>query len=192
MAETDLFNPYQAPDAKIAPSSVATSVSTTEASLAKTVAVWTIVCSISAGPSFVWGYDMIRGNHVQGMVLGVLIFIVLYVVGDYLTRRTAFRKNPYVRRTLLIGYWTRLVVSIIFPVGLAIDLWAGMISVPLSGMAGYNEPGYGVLQVTWTTLVTGAVVNVFVFVYMLVVYGILYCFWRPKAKSVELQEIDYS
>src|SRR5262245_23628023 len=79
--------------------------------LARRAALWTVLCSVSAAPSFFWAsgrYD------VTAMVAGVALFIVLYTLATSTVRFLEFRNRPFVRRTLYVGYITRLSLSVLF------------------------------------------------------------------------------
>lgn len=93
-------------------------------SLQRTIFRWTVVCGIAAGPSFVLGWT-INDGHVIGMIAAILTFIGFYVEGDLISRHWPIRRNVSVRRTLVFVYVTRIVLSIIFPVGVYLDMAAG-------------------------------------------------------------------
>lgn len=112
------------------------------------------------------------------MILGVVTFIALYVVGDYVTRPFSFRRNVLVRRTLKIGYWSRIAISILFPVGMYLDVFAGMLAALLLGVmnsmetGGMAERSEGIVIAYVMTVTTGCIANVFLSLYMLAIYGI--------------------
>lgn len=124
------------------------------------------------------GLDFVGTNRAIGMVIGILIFICWYIVGDYLTRGTQFRTSKQIRQTLLIGYWTRILVSFIFPIGAFLDMFAGLLAAPLVGFEPRPASHQSILQVVVMTLVTGVVINFFLLGYMTVVYFVLYPFQK--------------
>jgi hypothetical protein len=94
----------------------------------RSLGTWTLVCSISAAPSFVIAMGIIPKGTWPAMVLGIGIFIVLYVLLDYRTRQSAFRRSRKVRYAIYATYVLRLIASIIFPIGTFIDLMCGFCS----------------------------------------------------------------
>jgi hypothetical protein len=166
-SETDL-NPYAA----TLHSTPAETLSTTQASFARTLLVWTLVCSISAVPSFFWGL-MVTDKRWDGMLAGIVIFIGLYVVADYVTRETLLRRDRVIRRTLRIGYWTRLIISSVFPIGFYLDLFVGAIAIGTLNLnvGGSNLEHLSFVSTLLLTLTTGALLNVVVFAYMLLVFA---------------------
>jgi len=98
----------------------------------RTVMRWTIVCGVAAVPSFFLGFDVTQGR-LAGMIAGVLTFIAMYVASDYFTRVWPVRQNTAVRRTLVFVYVSRILASIIFPVGLFIDMLTGMAMMSFAG-----------------------------------------------------------
>lgn len=94
----------------------------------RSLGTWTLVCGISAAPSFVIAMGIIPKGTWPAMVMGVAIFIVLYVQLDYRTRQAAFRKDKRIRYSLYATYVLRIIASIIFPIGTFIDLMCGFCS----------------------------------------------------------------
>jgi hypothetical protein len=101
-------------------------------SLSRLILRWTLVCGIAAGPSFFIGYDVSR-QQVTAMTLGVLMFIALYVMVDLHTRHWRWRQKLTVRRIMIFCYATRIAISICFPIGMMVDLLAGLVSVTIVG-----------------------------------------------------------
>lgn len=144
--------------------------------------VWGLVCTVSAIPSFVWGLGTIASTHILAMLLGVLIFIVGYVFADQLTQSSSWRRNKSLRLSLKIGYITRLIISIVFPVGGTLDMFCGLLSISMIDFAGRSTiggglslgPGVGSFgEVLATTLVQGVVLNVVLSAFVLLVFGIM-------------------
>lgn len=146
------------------------------------LAIWSLVCVVSAIPSFVWGLGTIASTAAVAMLLGVVIFIVGYVFADQCTQQARWRRNRSLRTALKIGYITRLTISIIFPVGGFLDMVCGLFSVSIvdfassimiGGSATSGMPSAGFGQVLATTLVQGVVLNVVLAAYVLLVFGIM-------------------
>jgi hypothetical protein len=111
--------------------------------------------------------------------VGVCLFIALYTAATSTPAFERFHQRPFVRRTLYIGYGARLFLSMLMPLGLPVrgpeilflapDLWPGLLSVNVVEAIGLNPPSFaGTLA---TTIVQGALLNVAIFLFMLVVYG---------------------
>lgn len=114
------------------------------------------------------------------MILGVATFIVGYVWLDLHSANRPWRQSPRLVFVLRIGYWTRIVCSIIFPVGMLLDLWCGMLSIGIcSAILGANfaeVPEQTVLSFLFcyaTTLLQGLLLNVVLAGYMLIIAGVI-------------------
>ena len=154
--------------------------------------IWTLVCVVSAAPSFLWGLSTIAGSQVLAMLTGVVIFIALYTFGDQWTQHWEWRRDKSVRLALKIGYVTRLAISVIFPVGGFLDMFCGLFSVSAVEFVtgndvmwdvGPNESevfGVSFLFTLITTLVQGCILNVVLFGYVLVVWGIVVLVQRGR------------
>ncbi|MGI9474249.1 MAG: hypothetical protein ACR2NZ_22095 [Rubripirellula sp.] len=144
-------------------------------SLLRTSIRWFVVCVISALPSFVVGMA-ISQNQIAAMVIGILIFAFGYTWADYATAKMPFRQNRRVSRTLKIAYGTRIAVSIIYPIGLFLDMFCGMLSVSLTQVVSdvqlRDGGAMGFAATLFTTLVQGVVLNVVLAVYASLVYAI--------------------
>jgi len=126
------LNPYR-PSPEITPTSDPQSPQTSspdlpQISFAWTVIRWTLVCVIAALPSFFLGLDFTRGRYL-GMIAGIATFISIYVAADLCTRHWPIRREPAIRRTLVFVYVSRIVVSIIFPVGIYLDQMTGAVMI---------------------------------------------------------------
>lgn len=165
------------------------------------LAIWTLVCLLSAGPSFYWGFGTIARGQLAAMLLGVCLFIVAYTLGDQCTQRQRWRQLRSIALTLRVGYLTRIVISLIFPIGLMIDVLCGLFSVsivqglmPFLFEAGDQEGVYheqaGFLGTLLVTLVQGVILNLLLFFYMLVVLGIVVIV-RGVSNSDEFASRDF-
>ena len=153
------------------------------ASLQWVIGRWTLVCVISAAPSFFWGLASVAREQGLAMILGVLTWILLYVVADLRSANESWRRSPRWVFVLRIGYWTRIVCSIIFPLGMFLDLWCGMLSVTILGQfAIFFLPGspdvlsqgqHSFVFCYLLTLLQGVTLNAFMAGYMLLVAGII-------------------
>ena len=137
--------------------------------------LWAAICCVSAAPSFAWAHEEF---HRGAMVLGVALFTIAYTVCTSTERLEQFHRRPFVRRTLYIGYGARLAASIVFPVGVGMDLLPGMLSVNLVQGAFRLDPhAFG--GTLLTTIVQGTLLNVLLGLFMLFVYGIQRLTMKP-------------
>lgn len=143
----------------------------------KSLGIWSAVCTISAIPSFAWGFGTIASDHILAMCTGIGLFIIGYTLADQLSQNQPWRRHPIIRRTLKIGYITRMAVSIIFPIGAGLDLYCGVLSLMLAG----GGKLVGFLNVLTVTLIQGTVLNAVLGLFMLVVGSIQFVVKRLKA-----------
>ncbi len=142
--------------------------------------LWTLVCGVSAAPSYIWASTEFNR---PAMVCGVAVYILLYTAVSMTATVARLETRPFVRRTLRIGYITRLVISIVFPVGMAVDLFPGLLSYTLVGAFLGERRDFAFTFLT--TLVQGVFVNIVLGVYMLIVYGVQRIF-LPKPVTAAL------
>ncbi len=136
--------------------------------------LWAALCSICAAPSFIWAahqYDA------AAMLFGVFLFVVLYTGATCTPHFERLRDRPFVRRTLYLGYGTRLGLSIVFPLGMAVDLIPGMLSAEIVNSVTANATGFAGTLIT--TVIQGAFLNAILGVFMLIVYGLQRAFMKP-------------
>lgn len=161
------------------------------------LALWTFVCVVSAAPSFFWGITSIASEQLWAMLLGVGIFIAIYTVADQATQSRSWRHIPPIPLTLKIGYVTRIVISIVFPIGIFLDLFCGFFSVgivetvlPLTQSSqdgtGDFAGSTGFLGALLITLVQGVVLNIVLLGYMSVVFGIIMAFRLRRSHQQEV------
>ena len=133
---------------------------------------WLLVCSVSAVPSFYLGTEVSKGQF-AAMVLGVLIFAVGYTFLDCKTALRPIRQKRLVSITLRLVYATRMLITVLFPVGLFVDMFCGILSV------GCTEVIFGSSAIRtfpgalFTTLVQGVILNVVLALYGLLVVGVV-------------------
>ncbi len=135
--------------------------------------IWTAICTISAAPSFMCGLSFGTDlPHVAAMIIGVATFILGYALIAASEPALRFKRRPFVRRTLRIGYITRLALSVAFPVGLYLDLLCGVLSVGVIDAIRQGElmRDGTFLSILATTLLQGVVLNIVLLVYMTLLY----------------------
>ncbi|MAE66771.1 MAG: hypothetical protein CMJ18_21085 [Phycisphaeraceae bacterium] len=130
--------------------------------------LWTIVCAISAAPSFL----LAMGEYNEpAMLTGVALFILLLTATTSTKRFLKFRKRPFVRRTLYIGYGCRITLSLLMPVTFIVDIIPGIVIISaLEGLGLHHTSYAGTLLIT---MLQGAALNVLVILFMLIVYRVL-------------------
>jgi hypothetical protein len=127
---------------------------------------WTVVCTIAAAPSFFWGapqYDR------MAMASGVALVIFIYTLATGSNFVRTIRREPFVERTLRIGFSTRLAISLLFPFGLLADLYPGLLTVRIIEALFGHEHGFAPAFVG--TLIQGGLLNLVLLAYMFVIYG---------------------
>lgn len=146
--------------------------------LARRAALWTVLCTVSAAPSFVWASNR---YDITAMVAGVVLFIVLYTLVTSTARFLEFRNRPFVRRTLYIGYIVRVAFSVLFPLGMTTDLFPGMLSVSICEAIFGQDRSF--IPTLFTTVVQGAFLNCILSVFMFIVYGFQRVFSTPPGPT---------
>ena len=148
---------------------------------------WLVICAIAAAPSFVIGGSMgnWRTAAVLGMVIGVLIFVVGYTALEFTTAIQEQMQKPVSRRASWIAYLTRVAISIVYPVGVFVDILCGVFAIGLSTpVTGIADGGFGrgeivnvseaalCFQFALTTVFQGVLLNLVLFAYMGIVWVI--------------------
>jgi hypothetical protein len=143
-------------------------------------AVWLGICSLAALPSFMIAAG--EGYDAAGMSLGVLVFVVVYVAvscTDNVTRR--WTADRAFRTTAIVGYSLRLILGLVFPLGVMVDIWPGALAVELVGSLPLAPRGF--LAALLTTLVQGCFLNLILAVFMSVLYVIMKSFMRSTTEA---------
>src|SRR4051812_38491282 len=160
--------------------------------IARRAFLWTAMCGVSAAPSFIWALE---GFNKAAMATGVVLFIIAYTISTSTPAFLRFRERPFVRRTLYIGYGTRLVLSILFPVGMAVDLIPGMMSISLvqfilHGVSfGGGSETNGFAATLLITIVQGTILNGLISIYMAVVWAFqaVVCKWPEERRGFPVE-----
>lgn len=148
------------------------------------LATWSFVCIVSAAPSFAWGLGTIASDQILAMCTGIATFILLYTCGDLCSQTQKWRQNHQVSMTLKIGYITRIMITVIFPIGAGLDVICGLFSVGVvqaafpqlikhAGDAADMDGKAGFLGTLLVTLTQGIILNVVLFSFMLLVFGVV-------------------
>ena len=143
--------------------------------------LWSLVCWVSAAPSFGLvtlgrGGGGARNSELGGfdpwaMACAITLFSILYTLLTTSAAFDRFHRIRGVRRTLYIGYWTRIAVSIIFPVSFIVDLIPGAISIlAVNSTLGIQS---GFVATFLITCVHGTLMNLIIAIYMGMLYPIV-------------------
>jgi hypothetical protein len=180
------INPYAAP--RILPPGICDeSQLWTPVRPLRSLARWTLICAISAAPSFFWGCGLHRElHHIAGMLCGIGVFVLAYTALECTQAYHQVMRLPYVYRTVLIGYGTRIAISILFPLGLALDMVVGVFSVTLvedsfvvsASLENLDYSAANFFVVFLTTLLQGVLLNTLLFGFMVAIYAVQWAFGR--------------
>lgn len=135
------------------------------------------------------------------MIAGIAVFITLYVFIERTQRVQRILSWRFARHTAWIGYGTRITASIIFPIGMFVDIFCGVFSVGFSRWVfggnlmmgpGHVPPNFSgnhalvFSEFMLTTVVQGVLLNVVLFGYMIFVFGICHLFGLIKKPHRQL------
>jgi hypothetical protein len=185
------INPYAAPRV-LPPDAFDESTLCTPVRPLRSLARWTLICAISAAPSFFWGCGLHRElQHIAGMLCGIGVFVLAYTAFECTQAYHQLIRMPYVYRTVLIGYGTRIAISILFPIGLALDMVVGIFSVTIvedsfvvsASLQNLDYSAANFFVVLLTTLLQGVFLNTLLVAFMMMVYGIQWTFGRRQRAS---------
>jgi len=141
---------------------------------AKAAVRWSLICGISAIPSWIIAVEDTTAV-LGGMATGVLLFVIGYTVLDVQTRRHPIRQQPEVKLTLAITYGTRIAISILFPIGFTVDIFCGILAVTATGAifktTTLDHVDLEFTSTLVTTLIQGCLLNCVLAVYGLIVYA---------------------
>ncbi len=150
-----------------------------EVSLGNALSRWTLICAISAAPSFFLGFVVTRHFlAVPMMLLGVSIFAISYAYIDRGPRWRRWMSRPLTRNSIMWAYGIRMTASVLFPVGMYNDMIIGLASVStvsalFSGVSGMNANELrNPLHIFLTTILQGTLLNLEIFLLILVLIGL--------------------
>ena len=159
--------------------------------LLRRLLLWTVICAVSAAPSFFLASSEFSR---PAMVFGVCLFIAAYTAATSTRAFERFHGRPFVRRTLYIGYGLRLAASCLMPIGfidgggslagvlMLPDILPGILSVGLvQNVLRIEEHSFiGTLLIT---IVQGTLLNLIVFFLMLAIWGAQRLFLKLPPES---------
>ena len=154
-----------------------------EFNVSKSLGKWTLVCILSAAPSFFWASALGANAYIRSaaMLAGIATFIGFFVYLE--SREWTQRKllDRSLRSAVKTGFVTRVIISVVFPLAIVIDLWCGLISISLVGTLFGSEPPmrdgvflHPTLVFGWfyiTTIVQGIILNLVLGTFTLLVYA---------------------
>jgi len=191
LADNFTDNPYAAPSTVTAAEPLDDQERMPEPKPVRVIIKWLVVCTVAAGPSFFFGGGL--GNwrmpEVLGMITGILVFVAVYSSIEFLPQIRAAMAQRAKRKAARIAYLSRMGISILFPVGVFLDLYCGIASVGLAGvLMGQGANGFGTvdsgsglpisrfLTFLFITIIQGTLLNILVFAFMAIVFGVLRAF----------------
>ena len=147
--------------------------------------LWSLVCWVSAAPSFGLAVSFVAGGRFTkaggfnpwAMAYAITLFSILYTVLTSTDAFDRFQRIRAMRRTLYIGYWTRMGISIIYPVSFIVDMIPGLISITAVDRTLGIQSGF--VATFLITCLHGTLMNLVIAVYM----GMLYPIVRALVKD---------
>jgi hypothetical protein len=153
--------------------------------------LWSIVCWVSAGPAFGLAISMGgngRGQHFSpwAMAMAIVLFTTLYTLFTSTDAFDRFHRIRGVRRTLYIGYWTRMGLSVALPVGMVVDMVTGIVSIQAVTKALHLESSF--VTTFLITCLHGTLMNLLIAIYMAMLYPLVLRFSRdrPQPRGFEV------
>jgi len=136
--------------------------------LGRSILTWTVVCSLSAAPSFFFAIGSVAKNQAAAMLIGVIIFIAIYTISDMHSRNSPFRRNPRMRSILRSTFIIRSIMVIVFPIAIFTDVFLGMYAVFIVRFVAQAtdknfESEIGFAATLATTLVQGCLLSILLF-----------------------------
>ena len=184
-------NPYQSPS-DLTPTVERQAIpKDAPVSIPRSLLMWCCVCSVTAIPSLLLGTAISETPFaIPAMCIGILFFAIGYTVVDVLYLRTRVRQNPALRKTLWIGYIIRMAVSAGAPLGVMLDMWPGMLSVGLTQLIFGGGALSSFIQVLFTTLVQGVLMNAILLAVLLPIYAVCRMAGIPNYHSDPITETE--
>jgi len=140
------------------------------------LAIWTVTCTVSAGPGF--AIALSEGFDPAGMLVGIGLFIVGLTAISCTSAFERRLRRPFVRATLYTGYGVRMALSMAFPLAIFVDIWPGIVTMAVAEQMGFRQQGFASALVH--TVIQGALMNFIVGAFMVVVYLGLRQFVPPR------------
>ena len=158
--------------------------------------IWLGVGAVTAASSFAWAAHEFS---IPGIVTGVLLYVLLYTMVSLLPATRRFAQRPFVREAVVFGYGLRMLASLLLPLGMAIDMIPGLISVgivaeiwqtlfPQAASMSYssNYSTHTFIPTLLTTLLQGTFISAIVLVVTAVLYAMQLAFRQKPPPSEHL------
>ncbi len=141
---------------------------------------WGVICFVSSISSWCWVAQLEIADSFPAVFAGILCFVLAYAFIGAHPRVHRWSQRTDIRLTLRIGYLTRMAISVIFPVGMAVDVYPGLLaSVFVTETLGISD-AETFLPVFLTTIVQGILLNVMLILFMALVFPIVRIWRRPE------------
>lgn len=133
---------------------------------------WTLVCGVCALPSLIIALGLVKASG-QAVLCGVALFVLAYTIATGTTRFARLWGIRLIKRTLLVGLVTRVLMALLFPFGWLPDFVCGAISTSLFEQDAPAIGGIGFARTLAITLVQGLAIHVQLLAYMALVYTLM-------------------
>lgn len=174
-------NPYAAPQHTALIAAQESQLRTTAPkTLIRTVTLWLVVCGAGATPSFIVAMSLLSHPwKVPAMVAGVLIFTAGCIAVDLLVLSSYLAQYPRLRSAVRASYGIRVAISVMLPVGIAVDIFCGAMSTGLTQLLlGGTPADLSIFAIILTVLIQGLLLNVLVWAVVPLIYAIQLLFWK--------------
>lgn len=175
-------NPFASPAdvAEAAPLEEQNRLELKQTTFPNALARWTLICAVSAAPSFVLGLGVTDAKplSIAAMVAGIMAFAVAYAFLDISPRWRRWMSQSASRRAIMTVFGIRIGISIVFPIAMMNDMMFGMVSLlSIQAIATMGSPaqdgGLGPFATLTTTVLEGVLLNAEILVVGLFCYAIL-------------------
>ncbi|MFO0916292.1 MAG: hypothetical protein U0795_25260 [Pirellulales bacterium] len=173
-------NPYAAPQhTALIAAEESQSRPATPTSLLRTVILWLVVCSAGATPSFMLGMTVVQHPwRAPAMVVAVLLFAAACIAVDRMAVSACLAQYPRFRSAVRASYGIRVAISVMLPIGFAIDMFCGILSVGFSQLFFGSEDTWSVPAIMVTVFVQGILLTALVWAIVPVIYAVQLIFWK--------------
>lgn len=152
--------------------------------------LWSLVCWVSAAPSFGLAITFggtkgaARGSTAgfdpYAMATAIVLFSALYTLLTSTDAFDRFHRIRGMRRTLYIGYWTRIGMSIAFPITFFVDVMTGLYSIGAVNSVLGSQSGFGATFLI--TCLHGTIMNLLIALYMSIIFPIVRAMTKDKSR----------
>lgn len=133
---------------------------------------WTLVCGVCALPSLVFASSFAKASG-PAMLCGVAVFVFAYTIATGTTGFARLWGIRLIKRTLLVGLVTRVLMALLFPFGWLPDFVCGALSISLFRTDAFDLDEIGFARTLAITLIQGLAIHVQLLAYMALVYTLM-------------------